>query len=221
MRRPVRPFGVAAGRAGRLAPGRGRRRGRRRGTGRRRRAGASAGRTTGTGAKFLGDGAGEQAQEHGGGRFGQGLAGAVVRHHAVAQQLGGDAAGEFAVGGDQRGAGTGGFQGVAQHQGDGRRLPPAGRRGARRLDAARGCGGSLAPGVQGIGGQQGAAERREAFGRHGRWRLERPGLEVPSCGAQAGQEATQAGLRVGVFQLVPGGLVLSWCRLLLAVRGRR
>ena len=117
--------------------------------------------------EFLGDGAGQQAQEHGRGRFGQRFAGAVVGDHAVAQQLGGDAAGEVAVGRHQGGPGARRFQRVAQHQGDGGGflLLVGGGRGG---DTPSSGGGSPPqPGVQRGGGQQGAASVVKRSGRIG------------------------------------------------------
>ena len=63
------------------------------------------------------------------------------------------------------------------------------------------------PEVQRRGGQQGAAEGGEALGRDWRWRLDRPGAQVASCCAEAGQQAAEAGLRVRVVELGPGVLV--------------
>ena len=64
-------------------------------------------------------GAREQTQEGGGRRVRERLAGAVVDDDAVAGELGGDAEGELAIGGDKGGSGVRALQGVAEGEGDG------------------------------------------------------------------------------------------------------
>ena len=117
--------------------------------------------SSGTGASCSAIAAAEQAQEHRGRRFGERLAGAVVGHHAVAQQFGADPAGQVAVRRDQRGARARRFQRVAQHQRDGGGfllLVGRGQAPARRVD---GGGRPRRPtSRRALRGQQRAAERQ-------------------------------------------------------------
>ncbi len=89
------------------------------------------------------------------------LAGAVVGDDAEAQQRGGDAFGQAAVGGDQRRARARRLQRITQGQGDGLRLMllvGGGQAGQSVEDDGR----AVHPVGEGLGGKQGAGEQAEA-----------------------------------------------------------
>ena len=167
----------------------------------------------------LGDHARDQAQEGAGGGLGQGLAGGIVGDDAVARELGADAAGEVAVRRDQRGAGAGVFERLAQQQGDRHRFVLRVRRGEQREAFEAGAPMvrlALRPGVHALGRAEGHAEQlRAAFGR-GAVRdelaagpgadvvlLGRDGLEQPRLGA----EGVGGGVLDGVPHLAHGAPV--------------
>ena len=149
------------------------------------------------GRKFLGDGAGEQAQEHGGGRFGQGLAGAVVRHHAVA----GSSAATRPASSRSGVTSAARAPGVSRASRSTRAMAAASScwsAGARRLMPSRGCGGSPRQACRELAGSRARPSVRSVR-RHGRWRLEQPGLRSPLVAPRPDRRRRRPACGWGVF----------------------
>ena len=139
-------------------------------------------RQRGDGGEFLGHHGRDQAQEDAGGGEAERLAGAVLGLDSVPGQGGGGAAGQVAVGRDQRG-GAIGLQRLTQQQRDGTglglgiRRDLGGQAGQRRLPC---IGAARLPGGDGVGGTQRLTQQAGAGVRGGGGG---PGGERPKPGA--------------------------------------
>ena len=150
----------------------------------------------------------------GGGRVGEGLAGAVVDDDAVAGEFGGDAQRELAVRGDEGGAGAAVFERLAQGDGDGDGFFLL-IGGFEQAEAVGDGVERVAPEVEGGGGEHGAGDGGGAAlavrGRCG-WGLFAfagfeggwvDGGDVAAGGGHLGEEVAETGLGVAVVEVLP------------------
>ena len=205
-RRPVRPGRRARAAQAALVPAPGRRRGRRRATGRRRRAGASAAPAAAPAPVPRRTARASRRRNTAGGVSAKGspaLSSATTpwRSSSAATR---PASSRSGVTSAARAPGVSRASRRTRAMAAASSCWSAGLRRVTSVQRWRRVG---APGVQRLGRQQRAAERGEALWRHRRCRLHWPGPHVAARRAEAGQQAAQAGLRMGFVQRVPGRLV--------------